>query len=80
VARRQVGACGSFIPGATAADVIGLKVDLARTMVPAMEKHGVVSAVEVDIDTAAERIRAEVAAAHSAVIGRAEVAAWARIS
>ncbi len=66
--------------GATATDLIGLKVDLARTMVPAMEKHRVVSAVEVDIDTAAERIRSEVAAAHSVVIGRAEVAAWARIA
>jgi SAM-dependent methyltransferase len=66
--------------GATAADVIGLKVDLARTMVPAMERHGVVSAAEVDIDTARERIRAEVGAAHSVVIGRAEVAAWARIA
>jgi hypothetical protein len=49
-------------------------------MVPAMEKHRVVSAAEVDIDTAAERIRSEVAAAHSVVIGRAEVAAWARIA
>jgi SAM-dependent methyltransferase len=66
--------------GATATDLIGLKVDLARTMVPAMEKHRVVSAAEVDIDTAAERIRSEVAAAHSVVIGRAEVAAWARIA
>jgi SAM-dependent methyltransferase len=66
--------------GATAADVIGLKVDLARTMVPAMERHGVVSAAEVGIDTAGERILAEVGAAHSVVIGRAEVAAWARIA
>ena len=66
--------------GATAADVIGLKVDLARTMVPAMEGHRVASAAEVDIETAAERIWAEVAAAHSVVVGRAEVAAWARIS
>jgi hypothetical protein len=34
----------------------------------------------VGIDTAGERILAEVGAAHSVVIGRAEVAAWARIA
>jgi hypothetical protein len=49
-------------------------------MVPAMEKHGVVSAAEVGIDTAADRIRSEVAAANSVVIGRAEVTAWTRIA
>lgn len=64
--------------GADAADVIHLVVDLVATLLATMERLGVATAEEVDIATLANRIITEVGA-DATLIGRAEVAAWARI-
>lgn len=64
--------------GAAAADVIHLVVDLVETLMPTTERLGVATAEEVAIATLADRIVDEVGM-DSALIGRAEVAAWTRV-
>jgi SAM-dependent methyltransferase len=53
--------------------------DLARTLLPAMLRLGIATAEEVGIDTLAARIRQEMIANTSTIIGRAEIGAWVRI-
>jgi SAM-dependent methyltransferase len=63
-------------------DVAGLAAytaDLARTLLPAAMRLGIVTAEEVDIDTLAARIRKEMIASTATIIGRAEIGAWTRI-
>jgi hypothetical protein len=45
-----------------------------------MERLGVASAAQVDITTLDERIRQEMKASSSVIVGRAEVGAWARLA
>jgi SAM-dependent methyltransferase len=58
---------------------IDLVSDLAATMAPVMEQMGVISVSELDPDSLQERIRAEVIAHQSVVVGRYEVGAWSRV-
>jgi len=58
---------------------IDLLSDLAVTMAPVMEQAGVISVSEFDPDSLQERIRAEVIASQSVVVGRYEVGAWSRL-
>jgi SAM-dependent methyltransferase len=53
--------------------------NIVRTLLPALEQHGIVTAAEVDIDTLAERLCHEVAASGSTVVGGAGIAAWSRV-
>ena len=53
--------------------------DLVRIMLPELERLGIATAAEVDIDTLADRLRRENAAHSSVVVGRAEVCAWSRV-
>lgn len=64
--------------GPAALDVIHLVVDLVGTLLTTMERLGVATAQEIDIATLADRIAEEVGD-DFALIGRAEVAAWARL-
>ena len=65
--------------GPDLAGLAGYTADLARTLLPAALRLGIVSAEEVDIDTLAERIRKEMLANMATVIGRGEIGAWVRI-
>jgi hypothetical protein len=65
--------------GSTSADHVRFKADLARSLVPAMERLGVATADEVDGQTLAERMLAEVIATGSVIVGRSEVGAWSRV-
>ena len=64
--------------GHAALDVIHLVTDLVATLLPAMERLGVASTTEVDIDTLATRIQVE-AGADAALIGRSEIGAWTKL-
>jgi 2-polyprenyl-3-methyl-5-hydroxy-6-metoxy-1,4-benzoquinol methylase len=59
--------------------VVDLIAELALTMLPEMERLGVVSAGEVAAETLVERIHRDVIAANSVVVGRSEVGAWSRV-
>lgn len=53
-------------------------VDLARTLLPAALRLGIVTAEEADIDTLAARIGKEMIASGATVVGRAEFGVWTR--
>jgi len=65
--------------GANSADHVRFKTELARTLVPEMERQGIATASEVDIETLAERMLAEVIASDSVIVGRSEIGAWSRV-
>jgi 2-polyprenyl-3-methyl-5-hydroxy-6-metoxy-1,4-benzoquinol methylase len=71
----------SALVGGGSSDLSGIDLiaDLATTMAPAMEEAGVVSADELGKETLQERMRAEIAASGSVVVGRSEVGAWTRV-
>jgi ubiquinone/menaquinone biosynthesis C-methylase UbiE len=58
---------------------IDLVSDLAATMAPVMEQAGIISVSELDPNSLQERIRAEVIANQSVVVGRYEVGAWSSV-
>jgi ubiquinone/menaquinone biosynthesis C-methylase UbiE len=60
------------------AELATFTADLARTLLPEMRRLGIATAEEVGIDTLAARIRTEMIASTSTIIGRAEIGAWAR--
>ncbi|HEY6118740.1 MAG TPA: hypothetical protein VIV66_02215 [Pyrinomonadaceae bacterium] len=53
--------------------------DIVRTVLPEMERLRVATANEIEIDTLAERICAEMTANESVIVGRGETAAWSKI-
>jgi SAM-dependent methyltransferase len=64
----------------TAADtaIVQQFTGITRTLLPAMEKHGIATAAEIDIDTLAERLQGAVKVADATVVGPLFVGAWAR--
>jgi len=65
--------------GASAADLLHLNADIVASLLPEMERLGVATAAEVQIETLAERMVAEAVAANALLVGRYEVGAWARV-
>ncbi len=65
--------------GANSSDQVHFKTDLACTLAPEMERLGVTTAGEVEIETLAEQVLAEVIANSSVIIGRSEIGAWSRL-
>jgi SAM-dependent methyltransferase len=61
------------------ADHIHFEVDPVRTMLPHIERLGLATAAEIDIDTYADRVRDELIATGGVIVGRAEIGAWARV-
>lgn len=66
--------------GVNAAAQVTLVTDLVATLLPAMERLGVATRTEVDVDTLFERISHEVTSAGTVICGRSEVGAWAQIA
>lgn len=64
--------------GANSSDQVHFKTDLARTLVPEMERLGLVTADEVDAQTLADRVLDEITGSDSVVVGRSEIGAWSR--
>ena len=70
----------TFIDGGTeVVEWLRSVAEIAETLLPAMEKFGIATAVEVDVPTLAERMTQEVAQTNSVIIGRSEVGAWTRV-
>jgi ubiquinone/menaquinone biosynthesis C-methylase UbiE len=65
--------------GAAAAPWLYQLAELARTMLPEMQRVGVVTSARADIETLAERLQREVAAGDGIVVGRSEIGAWSRV-
>jgi len=53
--------------------------DVICSLLPAMEQLGVVTAAEVEAATLTERLRREVNASGSVIIGRSEIGAWSHV-
>jgi ubiquinone/menaquinone biosynthesis C-methylase UbiE len=64
--------------GNNGSEEVRLLTDIVRTVLPEMERLGVATANEVEIDTLAERICAEMTANESVIVGRGEIAAWSK--
>ena len=66
----------------SASDWLNAVAEFAITLLPSMERLGVISAAdkaEMNADTLAARLHRDVATAGSVVIGRAEIGAWSRV-
>jgi SAM-dependent methyltransferase len=64
-------------------DPSGAVEDLLETifpasLVPTLERHGVATAAEIDVDTLVARMRAEITAFDSVVVSRSEIGVWSR--
>ena len=62
--------------GAKCADWLQAVAELVGSLLPSMEQLGVVTAAEVDVATLGDRLRREVTASGSVIIGRSEIGAW----
>jgi SAM-dependent methyltransferase len=65
--------------GADDPERLNLFPEIARSLLPAMERLGVATAAEIGVETLAERVRSEVAAGGGVVVGRSEIGAWSRV-
>ena len=79
-----VAACGESTAAArpvAGADSAGYAVlaNVTRSLLPAIEKYGIATAAEVDIDTLADRLRDATVAANACWLSPVMVGAWARI-
>jgi hypothetical protein len=53
--------------------------DLIATLLPDMERQGMVRQGEIDPETLPEEVLADITASGSIVVGRSEIGAWARL-
>lgn len=68
----------SVVSGGVARSACTVWADLVRAMLPAMECHGAIAAAEVEIETLADRLCAEVVAGGGCLATPTFVGAWAR--
>lgn len=68
----------ALVDGGPGSAVYDMVVDVARSLLPVMEKLGIASASEVGIDTLADRMRTEVVAGGGVLVSPALVGAWSR--
>jgi len=54
--------------------------DVVRSLLPAMEKLGIVTAAEADVPTLAARIRDDVVAGKGVALSPALIGAWSRVA
>jgi len=65
--------------GASSSDVVQLMTDLMVILLPEMERLGVATAAEVDLETLGARMQAEAIANSSVLVGHYQIGAWARV-
>ena len=65
--------------GAASVEFLEAVADLIGILIPAIERLGIATRSEVDENTLAERLRQEIEARASVVVGRSEVAAWSHV-
>lgn len=66
--------------GVNSADRLYLAAELARTLLPAMEKLGVATASDLNLETLAARMQNEVITNGSSIMGHWQIGAWSRVS
>jgi ubiquinone/menaquinone biosynthesis C-methylase UbiE len=70
----------TFVGGnAGCTDWLQVVAGLAASLLPAMERLGIATAVDLEIATLAQRLQREVVASEHMIIGRSEIAAWSRL-
>ena len=70
----------TFIAGSAASpDFLQAVADLIGSIAPAMEQQGIATAAEVDVETLAARLKQEVTANASVIVGRSEIGVWTRV-
>jgi len=60
-------------------DHVHLTTDIIATLLPDMEKRGLVTPGDIDLATLADQVLADVAASGSVIVGRSDIGAWARV-
>jgi 2-polyprenyl-3-methyl-5-hydroxy-6-metoxy-1,4-benzoquinol methylase len=65
--------------GTSSLDRLRLVTGIVRTLLPEMERLGVATAADVDVDTLLQRMSQEVMTNGSVVVGHYQVGAWARV-
>jgi SAM-dependent methyltransferase len=65
--------------GSNSADQVHFEIDLVATLIREMERFGIATRDELQPDTLAARVFAEVRALGSVITGRSEVGAWCRV-
>ena len=78
LAATLVGPTGSVLGVDRSADAARLLTETTRSLLPMMERFGVATAAEVDVDTLSSRMQAAVAAQDATILPPAVVGAWAR--
>jgi 2-polyprenyl-3-methyl-5-hydroxy-6-metoxy-1,4-benzoquinol methylase len=69
--------CRQWVGGGRGYDMYGLVAETVRSMLPAMEKHGITTAAELDVDTLEARLEAEAVALGSLLFFYRNFSAWA---
>jgi SAM-dependent methyltransferase len=70
----------TFVGGGTECmDWLRAVAELVGSLLTAIEKYGVATAAEVEMETLTERLRREVLANGSLIIGRSEIGIWSRV-
>jgi SAM-dependent methyltransferase len=64
--------------GANSSDQVHFTTDVAVTLLPDIEKLGLIAPGEVDPETLADDVIADVAASGAIIVGRSEIGAWSR--
>jgi len=65
--------------GADASDQVHLNTDIAVTLASEIERLGLATTREIEIETLAERVIEEAMRSQSVIVGRSEIGAWSRI-
>jgi ubiquinone/menaquinone biosynthesis C-methylase UbiE len=65
--------------GTNGLDLLRLTTDLMATLLPEMERLGVATAADVGLDTLLARMRDEVIALSSVIVGTFQIGAWSRV-
>ena len=66
--------------GAESSDRLHFVADQVATLLPEMERLGVATAAEVDIDTLVDRMTSELVAGGGVTVGRSEIGVWSRVA
>jgi len=67
------------VTAGTDSDRLHLMADVARTLLPEIERLGVATTADVDVENLVARMQDELAPGGSVIIGRSEIGAWTRV-
>jgi SAM-dependent methyltransferase len=65
--------------GANSLDQVHFELDCVESLLPEIERFGIASAADMEAETLAERVFAEVSSSNGVVVGRSEIGAWCRV-